>query len=110
MTLADYPFKTLPYEHQLSSLRRSLYRHEYAYFLEMGLGKSKVLLDNAAILFDEGKIVSLGTNKYQNPQDRMKENLELYPFVKTKARKTIIEPIIEKRLAEASEQKRLNDE
>ena len=38
------------------------------------------------------------------------ENLELYPFVKTKARKTIIEPIIEKRLAEASEQKRLNDE
>ncbi|HBU78235.1 MAG TPA: methylmalonyl-CoA mutase, partial [Muricauda sp.] len=61
-------------------------------------------------LFDEGKIVSLGTNKYQNPQDRMKENLELYPFVKTKARKTIIEPIIEKRLAEASEQKRLNDE
>ncbi|MCR9226908.1 MAG: methylmalonyl-CoA mutase subunit beta [Flavobacteriaceae bacterium] len=61
-------------------------------------------------LFDQGKIVSLGTNKYQNPQDRMKENLELYPFVKTKARKTIIEPIIEKRLAEASEQKRLNDE
>ena len=61
-------------------------------------------------LFDEGKIVSLGTNKYLNPQDRMKDDLELYPFVKTKARKTIIEPIIEKRLAEASEQKRLNDE
>ncbi|WP_437396721.1 methylmalonyl-CoA mutase subunit beta [Flagellimonas lutimaris] len=61
-------------------------------------------------LFDEGKIVSLGTNKFQNSQDRMKEDLELYPFVKTKARKTIIEPIIEKRLAEASEQKRLNDE
>ncbi len=61
-------------------------------------------------LFDEGKLVSLGTNKYRNPQDRMKDDLELYPFVKTKARKTIIEPIIEKRLAEASEQKRLNDE
>ncbi|MCK0160161.1 methylmalonyl-CoA mutase subunit beta [Allomuricauda sp. F6463D] len=61
-------------------------------------------------LFDEGKIISLGTNTYQNPQDRMKEDLELYPFVKTKARKTIIEPIIEKRLAETSEQKRLNDE
>ena len=57
--LADYPFKTLPYAHQLSSLRRSLHRHEYAYFLEMGLGKSKVLLDNAAILFDEGKIDAL---------------------------------------------------
>ncbi|WP_318311310.1 methylmalonyl-CoA mutase subunit beta [Flagellimonas crocea] len=60
--------------------------------------------------FDKGKIILLGTNKYQNPQDRMKDDLELYPFVKQKARKTIIVPIIEKRLAEASEQKRLNDE
>ncbi|MBO0329395.1 methylmalonyl-CoA mutase subunit beta [[Muricauda] lutisoli] len=60
--------------------------------------------------FDQGKIVSVGTNKYQNPQDRMKDNLELYPFMKQKARKTIIEPIIETRLAEAFEQKRLNDE
>lgn len=61
-------------------------------------------------LFDEGKIVSLGTNKYQNSQDRMKDDLELYPFVKTQPRKTIIEPIIEKRLAEAIEQKRLDNE
>ena len=61
-------------------------------------------------LFDEGKIISLGTNKYPNPQDRMKDNLELYPFVKTQPRKTLIEPILEKRLAEASEQKKLNDE
>ncbi|WP_318342631.1 methylmalonyl-CoA mutase subunit beta [Flagellimonas baculiformis] len=61
-------------------------------------------------LFDEGKIISLGTNKYQNLQDRMKDDLELYPFVKTQPRKTIIEPIIEKRLAEAIEQKRLDNE
>lgn len=72
--------------------------------------KIKESADKEQQLFDEGKIVSLGTNKYQNPQDRMKEELELYPFVKTKARKTIIEPIIEKRLAETLEQKRLNDE
>ncbi|NDV44497.1 methylmalonyl-CoA mutase subunit beta [Flagellimonas sediminis] len=61
-------------------------------------------------LFDEGKIISLGTNKYQNPQDRMKDDLELYPFVKTQPKKTIIVPIIEKRLAETSEQKRLDHE
>lgn len=61
-------------------------------------------------LFDEGKIISLGTNKYQNPQDRMKDDLELYPFVKTQPRKTIIEPIIARRLAEAVEQKRLDNE
>ena len=49
-------------------------------------------------------------NQYKMHELGMKDDLELYPFVKTKARKTIIEPIIEKRLAEASEQKRLNDE
>ena len=54
-----YSFKTTPYEHQIKSLQRSVHRQEYAYFLEMGLGKSKVLLDNAAILFDEGKIDAL---------------------------------------------------
>ncbi|MFD2101028.1 methylmalonyl-CoA mutase subunit beta [Flagellimonas iocasae] len=61
-------------------------------------------------LFDDAQIVLVGTNKFQNKQDRMKENLELYPFVKTKPRKTLIEPIIEKRLAETVEQKRLDDE
>jgi len=40
----------------------------------------------------------------------MKDDLELYPFVKTNARKTLIEPIIERRLAETLEQKRLDDE
>ncbi|RYC53169.1 methylmalonyl-CoA mutase subunit beta [Flagellimonas olearia] len=61
-------------------------------------------------LFDKGSIVLLGTNTYQNPQDRMKNDLELYPFVKTQPRKTLIVPIIEKRLAETLEQKRLDDE
>jgi methylmalonyl-CoA mutase len=54
--------------------------------------------------------VLVGTNTYQNNLDQMKSELELYPFVKTKARKTIIEPIIEKRLAEALEQERLGNE
>ncbi|MGW9686815.1 methylmalonyl-CoA mutase subunit beta [Flagellimonas sp. 2504JD1-5] len=61
-------------------------------------------------LFDSGGITSVGTNKFQNAQDSMKNDIELYPFVKTKPRKTIIEPIIEKRLAEELEQKRLDDE
>ncbi|OIQ21024.1 MAG: methylmalonyl-CoA mutase [Flavobacterium sp. MedPE-SWcel] len=61
-------------------------------------------------LFDNGKEVLLGTNKYPNKNDRMSGELELYPFVKTDARKTLISPIIEKRLAEAMEQERLNTE
>lgn len=52
----------------------------------------------------------VGTNKYINKEDKIKEDLELYPFVKTNARKTLIIPIIEKRLAETVEQNRLKDE
>lgn len=60
--------------------------------------------------FDKGEIVLLGTNKYQNTNNKMKDELELYPFVKTNPRKTLIEPIIEKRLSEHFEQKRLKNE
>lgn len=61
-------------------------------------------------LFDEGKEVLLGTNKYPNKNDRMSHDMELYPFVKINQRKTLISPIIEKRLAEKIEQERLENE
>ena len=60
--------------------------------------------------FDAGKLVLLGTNKYQNPEDKMKDSLELFPFLKTDKRKTLVEPILEKRLSESLEQNRLKDE
>lgn len=60
--------------------------------------------------FDRGSEVLVGTNKFVHGSDKMKSDLELYPFVKTRPRKTLIVPIIESRLAEAMEQKRLNDE
>ncbi|WP_281232187.1 methylmalonyl-CoA mutase subunit beta [Flavobacterium gelatinilyticum] len=58
-------------------------------------------------LFDSKKEILLGTNKYPNNEDKMKHDLELFPFVKIKPRKTLITPIIEKRLAEKLEQERL---
>ncbi|MDR6966059.1 methylmalonyl-CoA mutase [Flavobacterium arsenatis] len=61
-------------------------------------------------LFDSGKEILLGTNKYPNKNDRMSHDLELFPFVKTKPRKTLVSPIIEKRLAEKMEQERLETE
>jgi methylmalonyl-CoA mutase len=61
-------------------------------------------------LFDTKKEVLLGTNKYPNSEDKMKHDLELFPFVKIKPRKTLITPIIEKRLAEKLEQERLESE
>lgn len=60
--------------------------------------------------FNTGETVLVGTNRYQNENDKMKNDIELYPFLKTNARKTLIQPILEKRLAEEVEQKRLDDE
>ncbi|MEH6408584.1 MAG: methylmalonyl-CoA mutase family protein, partial [Leeuwenhoekiella sp.] len=60
--------------------------------------------------FDSGNKILLGINKHPNPDDRMKDDIELYPFIKKNARKTLIEPIISKRLAENQEKKRLNNE
>jgi len=60
--------------------------------------------------FDVGDFVLLGTNKHPNPDDRMNDNLELYPFVHRNPRKTLIEPVIERRLAETVEQERLENE
>ena len=52
----DYKFKTKPYGHQIKALEMSCNKSHFAYFMEMGTGKSKVLLDNIAILYDRGKI------------------------------------------------------
>jgi methylmalonyl-CoA mutase len=73
----------------------------------------KKIIESAAKeqeFFDSGKEVLLGTNKYPNKNDKMKHDLELYPFVKQNPRKTLITPIIEKRLAEKLEQERLSQE
>jgi methylmalonyl-CoA mutase len=61
-------------------------------------------------LFDTGKEVLLGTNRHPNINDRMSHDLELFPFVKLNPRKTLISPVIEKRLSEKMEQERLQNE
>jgi methylmalonyl-CoA mutase len=78
--------------------------------LNEGIIKRKIQesADKEQELFDSGKEILLGTNKYPNKDDRMKQDLELFPFVKIKPRKTLITPIIEKRLAEKAEQERLD--
>ena len=51
-----YKFKTKPYAHQLKALEMSCDKEVFAYFMEMGTGKSKVLIDNVSMLYDKGKI------------------------------------------------------
>jgi SNF2 family DNA or RNA helicase len=52
----NYKFKTKPYKHQLTALEKSWNKETYAYFMEMGTGKTKVLIDNMSMLYDKGKI------------------------------------------------------
>lgn len=51
-----YKFKHQPYAHQLTALEKSWDKNEYALFCEMGTGKSKILIDNFAMLYDKGEI------------------------------------------------------
>ena len=54
--MLNYKFKTKPYAHQITALEKSWNKEAFAYFMEMGTGKSKVLIDNIAMLYDKGKI------------------------------------------------------
>ena len=60
--------------------------------------------------FDTEKLVLLGTNKHPNSADKMKNEIEKSPFLKIEKRKTLIVPVIQKRLSENTEIKRLNNE
>ena len=54
----NYKFKLKPYKHQLTALEKSWNKETYAYFMEMGTGKTKVLIDNMSMIYDKGKIDS----------------------------------------------------
>ena len=69
----NYKFKTKPYAHQIKALEKSWDKKAYAYFMEMGTGKSKVLIDNISMLYDYGKIngalIIAPKGVYKNWQD-----------------------------------------
>ena len=60
--------------------------------------------------FESGKLTLLGTNKHPNSDDKMKNDIEISPFLKIEKRKTLIQPIINIRLSESLEIKRLKKE
>ena len=65
-----YNYKTKPFKHQRQSLIEGAKPYNFAYFMEMGTGKTKVAIDNAAYLFQEQKIdfafVIAPNSVYQN--------------------------------------------
>ncbi len=54
-----YPYKTKPYEHQRNALNESAEKNNWAYFMEMGTGKTKVTIDNIAYLYFQRKITTV---------------------------------------------------
>jgi SNF2 family DNA or RNA helicase len=54
----DYQFKTSPYKHQLQALEDASDKDNWAFFMDMGTGKTKTTIDNLGILYKQGKIES----------------------------------------------------
>ena len=54
--LERYPFKNKPFVHQAAYLERFWEHPQAALFAEMGTGKSFMLINNAAMLYDKGEI------------------------------------------------------
>jgi len=54
----EYQFKTLPYQHQLDALKDCANKDNWAFFMDMGTGKTKTTIDNLGILYLKGEIDS----------------------------------------------------
>jgi SNF2 family DNA or RNA helicase len=79
MELIPYKFKTTPYEHQHIGFSMSCRSKYFAYLMDLGTGKTKVTLDCAAYMFDQGWINALmvfGNNgSYTNWVSGVQEHL-----------------------------------
>jgi len=51
-----YIYRTKPFEHQREALKQGAESNNFAYFMEMGTGKTKVSIDNASYLFTQNKV------------------------------------------------------
>ena len=84
-------------------------------FLEsLQKGEIQKIINNSALKeqekFNTNEEVLVGTNKYRNLTDKMKQNIDFEPFTSDILKNTEVEPIIERRLAEKLEQEILKDE
>ena len=73
-----YKYKTEPFKHQRQSLIEGAEPYNFAYFMEMGTGKTKVAIDNAAYLYQAQKIdyvfVIAPNSVYQNWKNRCRKS------------------------------------
>lgn len=84
--MPDYPFKTRPYAHQQKGFELSKDAVEFAYFMDMGTGKSKLAIDVMCYLYSRREIdacLVVGNNgSYRAwPEEHFQKHLwEKYEF------------------------------
>ena len=71
-----YPYKTNPYKHQRDALQESANKTQWAYFMEMGTGKTKVTIDNFSYLYLLNKINTVGEKAFSVEHNTLKEVLD----------------------------------
>ena len=100
--MSKYKFKTEPFTHQKVALEKCWNKNEYALFMEMGTGKTKVIIDNIGILKQQNLIniavIVAPKSVYLNWEDEINTHLSddiphvIYSWNKTK--KTIDNEIL----------------
>jgi len=100
--MSKYKFKTEPFTHQKVALEKCWNKNEYALFMEMGTGKTKVIIDNIGILKQQNLIniavIIAPKSVYLNWEDEINIHLSddiphvIYSWNKTK--KTIDNEIL----------------
>lgn len=95
MELKDV-YKSVPFQHQVEALTKGKDYKNFAYFMEMGTGKTKVTIDNANYLYMKKQIndvIVLAPNSvYTNWIDEIKNHSKLEPdiFVWKKSKEKLL--------------------
>jgi SNF2 family DNA or RNA helicase len=80
-----YRYKTKPYQHQRDALNKGALQNTFAYFMEMGTGKTKVIIDNAAYLYQQKEIkeviVIAPNSVYRNWVQEIVDHAPITPYI-----------------------------
>ena len=80
-----YQYKTKPYQHQRDALNKGALSKNYAYFMEMGTGKTKVIIDNVAYLYQHKEIkeviVIAPNSVYRNWVQEISDHSPITPYI-----------------------------
>ena len=81
----QYKYKTNPYQHQRDALNKGALSKNYAYFMEMGTGKTKVVIDNATYLYQINEIkeviVIAPNSVYRNWVQEISDHSPITPYI-----------------------------